>query len=199
MVDKYGNKYLIIKLSHSWKDGQYSDWDDIQWSLILDDKFEWNYWFCPEDYEVYSTDDMRKYFFNRGAKLNETKILNKGFIKAIGKTHDQAYDWFLDYLRFKPLKKYITAFPKEKKEKEFWKFAYQAGIYEEMWLLESWMRVTFAKVWCQQNEIAYRLELTPEYPEVLPRDFRKNIITKMKQREFYSEYEFINKIKENIK
>lgn len=161
MVDENGNICLLIKFT-SYYDYEKEMWlpsmmnlpggifgdRECHWSLVEDtDDFECTYWFSYDDYEIYRPWQIREKFYTKHMKLNENKLIDAGFYKVEGKTYSWAYQWFFHTLRLRKLETYFSKIEKIKQWSQFCMFAKMAGLRNETFFIENWLRLDIAVKW----------------------------------------------------
>lgn len=198
MIDEFGNKFLVIKFDYQFGGMVEEDENDRcwEWSLVSDNTtFAHTYWFSKEDYKIYKPWEIKERYFKKTTKLTEKRLVNNGFVKVYGKTYDWAYDWFLDFLDIAPLKEYITGFEGEEKEKIFWEFVKETHIEEEVFVISAWMILFYAIQWCEENSIAYKVDVPPDYPRELPKkEIKDKIMGKIRYAHYDYPFSFMNNI-----
>lgn len=194
MIDNSGNKYLQINLF--WTD-EVVDGDIVSdWMIVnYNEMFMYTRWFSPFDYEIYQPYEIKEKFFKKTTKLNEKKLVNKGFIKVKNKSYDWLYNWILDLLNINPLTKFFDNLAYEEKERLFEELERKAWIWDEVQEIIAYWELKFAIEWCEDNGIPYKIDMPENYPQSLPKSqIKKRIIEKMQMVHFEGKLSFINKI-----
>ena len=215
IVDENGNICLLIKFT-SYYDYEKEMWlpsmmnlpggifgdRECHWSLVEDtDDFECTYWFSYDDYEIYRPWQIREKFYTKHMKLNENKLIDAGFYKVEGKTYSWAYQWFFHTLRLRKLETYFSKIEKIKQWSQFCMFAKMAGLRNETFFIENWLRLDIAVKWCEEHGIPYKLDIPKgyqkDYPENALKDSSEKIRHTAKERRFMSPFDWLNGMKDS--
>lgn len=175
---------------------------ECYWSLVEDtDDFEWTYWFSHDDYEVYRPWQIREKFYTKRTKLNEKKLVAAGFYKVMGKTYAWAYQWFFHALRLKKLETYFSKADKNEQYSQFCMFAKMAGLRDEVWFIEDYLRLDIAVKWCEEHGVPYQLDIPKgyqkDYPKAALRDSAEKIRYTAKERKFMPPFDWLNGMKDS--
>ena len=215
MIDANGNICLLIKF-YTYYDYENELWfpsmvnvpggilgdRECRWSLVEDtDDFEWTYWFSHDDYEIYLPWQIREKFYTKRTKLNEKKLVDAGFYKVEGKTYSWAYQWFFHALRLKKLETYFSKVDKNEQYSQFCMFAKMAGLRDEIWLIEGYLRLDIAVKWCEEHGVPYHLDIPKGYQKDYPKAALKYSVEKIrytvKERGFMPPFDWLNGMKDS--
>lgn len=215
MIDVNGNKYLVIRFltyfdydNNKWcRRRNYSqnaivENNECRWSLVENqDNFENIYWFYNNDYEMYTTLQIRKLFFKKGSKLNNDKLLREGFSRVDSKLYSWAYQWFFRELGLKKLEKFFSNIDENKQWDFFHNFSRMSELKNEIYLIEDWLRLKLAIDWCEEAEINYKLDVPEGYQKVYPKmellNCKKKIKRAVEDKRFSEPFEWLNNLKDN--
>lgn len=144
---------------------------DVYWTIddMDPDYFSWRdstYWFNPKDYKIYTPNRIREKFYTKGKKLSEEKLKLAGFIKIDQKSDNWAFDWFFHELGLWDLTKIIVKFKGIDKRIAFYAFVENLhGITEEVLVVWNWISTDLAVKWCEEQNIPYKLDVSPEFSD----------------------------------
>lgn len=215
MFDENGNRCLLIKFT-SYYDYEEEMWlpsmtnlpggilgdRECHWSLVEDsDDFGWTYWFSHDDYEIYRPWQIKERFYTKRTKLSEKKLTDAGFYKVQTKTYSWAYQWFFQTLRLKKLETYFSKIEKNEQESQFCVFAKVAGLRNETWLIEDWLRLDLAVKWCEEHGVAYKVDIPQgfqkDYPKKALRDSAEKIRYTAREGAFMPPFDWLNGLKDH--
>ena len=90
-----------------------------------------------------------------------------------------AYQWFFHALRLKKLETYFSKVDKNEQYSQFCMFAKMAGLRDEVWLIEDYLRLDIAVKWCEEHGVPYHLDIPKGYQKDYPEAALKYSVEKI--------------------
>lgn len=105
------------------------------------------------------------------------------------------------YLAIKKIGNLFLKIEKIKQWSQFCMFAKMAGLRNETFFIENWLRLDIAVKWCEEHGIPYKLDIPKgyqkDYPENALKDSSEKIRHTAKERRFMSPFDWLNGMKDS--
>lgn len=140
----------------------------------------WRYdtfWLSTEDYEFYTLNKIqgkmiekiknreKKKMKNRIRRLRMTEesLIDLGYIRVAMKEETWGYDWILQEVGWWDLRKIFSKKENALKLSCFYELAKQLYLKAQIELIWTWLETDLLVKWCEENQIPYRLDISPEF------------------------------------
>lgn len=148
---------------------------------VLDCFEEWEeehtYWLSPEDYEFYSLIGLREKIIEslknrekrklknkiRRMKIDEDTLRKQGYIQIETKEGNWGFDWIVQEVGWWDLRKFFSNKEGIHKRIAFYEFGRQLYLKKQLELVWTWLQIDLVVKWCEENQIPYRLDISPEF------------------------------------
>ena len=148
---------------------------------IIDCFEEWEekptYWLSPEDYEFYTPDGVKDKMFenikNRERKkmkkkigkirIDENTLREQGYVQIETKEDNWGFDWIVQEVGWWDLRKFFAKKEGIPKRIAYFEFGRQLYLKKQLEFVWTWLEIDLVVKWCEENQIPYRLDISPEF------------------------------------
>ena len=135
------------------------------------------FWLSPEDYEFYTPYEIQGKMIEKMKNKEKKKIKNKirrlrmtekslidlGYIRVATKEETWGYDWILQEAGWWDLRKIFSKKEDTLQLNWFYDLAKQLYLKAQIELIWTWLETDLLVKWCEENQIPYRLDISPEF------------------------------------